>query len=178
MDKTIEQKVSETILQQSEEITVGKKKYKTAPPSVATLILASEAVSSLPNYVLDPNNLVGESLSVAKDCRALGDIVAILILGAKHITERVKKPKTIEKRYLYGLIKRKKVIEIEQVIDRKQELAKELLEEITPRELYLLTANLLQKMNIGDFFGLTTFLIEINLLRQTKVETGTTAFGQ
>ena len=33
-----------------------------------------------------------------------------------------------------------------------------------------LVVMLLQKMELGDFFGLTTFLTEINLLRPTKVE--------
>lgn len=170
MDKTIEQKVSETILQQPEEITVGEKTYKAAPPSVATLILASEAVSRLPQIKLDTEKVVEESLSVAKDCRALGDIIAILILGAKHLTETVKSRETKEKRYLCGLLRRKHEVEVEVTIDRKAELANEILENISPTNLYILFATLLQKMQIQDFFGLTTFLTEINLLRQTKVD--------
>jgi hypothetical protein len=70
------------------------------------------------------------------------------------------------------------VEEVEEVIDRKAELAQELLEELTPAELYDLTVTVLQRMNLTDFFGLTTFLIEINLMRQTKVETEATAPGQ
>lgn len=177
-DKTLEQKAAETILQTPVEVNVNGKTYKTAPPSVATLILASEAVSHLPRVVLDPKNVVEESLSIAKDCQALGDIVAIFILGARHLTEKVKVQQTREKRYLWGLFKRKVVVEVEEVRDRKAELAKELLEDLTPSELYSLTATILQRMNLTDFFGLTTFLIEINLMRQTKVETKATAFGQ
>lgn len=176
--KTIEEKVAESILQKPIEITVGGRKYTTAPPSTATLILVSEAVSRLPRFVLDPQKLVEESLFVAKDCRILGDIVAILLLGAKGLTERVKTVKTVERRFLFGLIRRKKTVEIEEVIDHKAELARELLENLRPTELYGLTASLLQRMELGDFFGLTTFLIEINLLRQTKVETEATASGQ
>lgn len=170
MDKTIEQKVSETILQQPEEITVGEKTYKAAPPSVATLILASEAISQLPQLKLDTEKVVEESLSVAKNCRALGDIIAILILGAKHLTETVKRREIKEKRYLCGLLRRKHEVEVRVIIDRKSELAKEILENISPTNLYILFATLLQKMQIQDFFGLTTFLTEINLLRQTKVD--------
>lgn len=170
MEKTIEQKVSETMLQQPEEITVGEKKYKAAPPSIATLILVSEAVSCLPKLKLDTEKVVEESLSVAKDCRVLGDIVAIFILGAKHLTETRKRWEIKEKRYLYGLFRRRYEIEVEETIDRKAELSKTLLEDLSPRELQNLTARLLQKMELGDFFGLTTFLIEINLLRQTKVD--------
>lgn len=169
-DKTIEQKVSETVLQQSEKITVGENNYKVAPPSVATLILASEAVSHLPKLKLDTEKVVEESLSVAKDCRALGDIIAILILGAKHLTEVVKTREIKEKRYLCGLFRRKYEVEGEITIDRKAELSKEILESLSPTELYILCVSLLQKMQIQDFFGLTTFLTEINLLRQTKVD--------
>lgn len=53
-------------------------------------------------------------------------------------------------------------------VDRKAELAKTLLEELTPRDLHNLTAQLLQRMQLADFFGLTTFLIEINLTRPTR----------
>lgn len=176
--KTIEQSVAETILQKPIEVTVGGKKYTAAPASTATLILASEAVSLLPSVNLDPDKVVEESLSVARLCRPLGDIAAILLLGAKNLTETVKARKTVEKRCLWGLVKRKHEIEAEQVIDRKKELSKELLENLSPRALNNLVVELLQKMELGDFFGLTTFLIEINLMRPTKVESETTASGQ
>ena len=65
-EKTIEQKAAETILQTPVEVKVGSKTYMTAPPSTATLILASEAVSRLPHVVLDPKNVVEESLSSQK----------------------------------------------------------------------------------------------------------------
>lgn len=35
---------------------------------------------------------------------------------------------------------------------------------------------LLNTSDVGDFFGLTTFLVEVNLTKATKVE-GTTASG-
>lgn len=176
--RTLEEKVAETILQKTEELSIGSKTYQVAPPSVATLILVSEAVSRLPRLVADPEKVVEESLSFAKDCQALGDIAAILILGAQHLTEKVKVQQTREKRYLWGLFKRKVVVEVEEVKDRKAELAQELLETYSPKALNMLVGSLLNKMEIGDFFGLTTFLIEINLMRQTKVETEATACGQ
>ena len=178
MATTIEEKVAETILQKAGEVTIGGKTYKVAPPSTATLILASEAVSRLPKINLDPEKVVEESLSVARECRPLGDIAAILILGAKNLTETVKARQMVEKRRLWGLVKWKEEVEVERVIDRKAELAKQILEDLSPRALNLLVAQLLQKMELGDFFGLTTFLTEINLMRPTKVETKTTASGQ
>ena len=176
--KTIEEKVADTILQKEIEVTVGGKIYKAAPASTATLILASEAVSRLPKVNLNHEKVVEESLSVARECRPLGDIAAILILGAKNLTKTVKTRQTVEKRRLWGLVKRTVEIEVEQVIDCKTELSKQILEDLSPRSLNLLVAQLLQKMELGDFFGLTTFLTEINLMRPTKVENETTASGQ
>lgn len=187
MPENIETKVSKTVLQKREEITVGGEIMEVAPPSTATLILVSEETAKLPHVKLDSENIAGEVLYVAKDCRVLGDIVAILILGAKGLTEVVKVPETVEKivydEYLFGLIKHPKTITEtiykEVVIDRKAELAKKLLEDITPRELHNLTVRLLKALQIADFFGLTTSLIEVNLIRQTReVVDEMTASGQ
>ena len=82
----------------------------------------------------------------------MGDIAAILILGAKNLTETVKTRQTVEKRRLWGLVKWTEEVEVEQVIDRKAELAKQILEDLSPRALNLLVAQLLQKMELGDFF--------------------------
>ena len=169
-NKTIEQKTAAAILEKPVEIVIGGKTYQAAPPSTATLILVSEAVSQLPKIALDAEKIVEETLSVAKDCRILGEIVAILILGAKNITEIKKTPQIKEKRYLWGLIRVKKTVEVEEVINRKEALAREVLEELSPRELNNTVTSLLSSMNIADFFGLTTFLTEVNLLHQRKVE--------
>ena len=163
-NKNIEAKTASTILQKPEEVVVGNTLYKVAPPSTATLILVSEAVANMPKVNLKSENIVDESLYIAKDCRIEGEIVAIMILGAKGLTETIRVRK-------WGLIPHKITI------NKKESLAKQLLEDITPRELMNLTSRLLQGMQIADFFGLTTFLIEINLLRQTKVGE-TTASGQ
>lgn len=179
MPENIERKVAQTILQQPEEIMVGDKVYQAAPPSAATLILVSEAVARMPKVQLDAERIVDEVLSIGRDCRPMGEIVAILILGAKGLTETRKTVKTIEKRRFWGLLKEIGQVEVEETIDHKSELAKSLLEDITPRELHNLAARLLQRSQVADFFGLTTFLTEINLLRQTReVETETTASGQ
>lgn len=169
-NKTIEQKTAGAILEKPVEIVIGGKTYQAAPPSTATLILVSEAVSQLPKIALDAEKIVEETLSVAKDCRILGDIVAILILGAKNITETKRTPQIKDKRYLWGLIRVKKTVEVEEVINHKEALAREVLEELSPRELNNTVTSLLSSMNIADFFGLTTFLTEVNLLHQRKVE--------
>lgn len=168
MEKTIEQKVAEAILQKEVKINIGGKEYTAASPSTATLILVSEAVSLLPHTKLDPDNVVGDCLSIAKDCRALGDVAAILLVGAHHINDIIRTPHTEEKRCLWGLFKYKRTVIREE--SKKKATARELLETLKPSELNALIAQLLQGMELGDFFGLTTFLTEINLLRRTKVE--------
>lgn len=176
MEQTIEQKVAQTVLQKPEEIKVGDRTYTIAPPSVATLILASGAISRLPHIKLDENKVLEETLSVAKDCTELGNIAAILILGAKHIDDIEESRHTEKKRHLWGLFSTKHTVVTTET--KKSRLCRELLEELTPRELYNLIAQVLQKMQVGDFFGVTTFLTEINLMRPTKVETEATASGQ
>lgn len=176
MDTTIETKVSQTILQQREEIVIGEKTYTIAPPSVATLILASEVVSHLPQEKLDEDHIVEETLSIAKDCREIGDLAAILILGAKHINDKVERRETRRRRFLWGLFHRDRIVTITETA--KEALSRELLENTTPRDLHSAIARIILKMQVGDFFGLTTFLTEINLMRPTKVETEPTASGQ
>lgn len=178
----IEKKAAETILQRPLEIKVGDKMYQTAPPSTATLILVSEAVSRLPQSsfeVKEGESIVQPCLAIAQDCAPIGEIAAILILGAKGLTEVSKEKLEVEERCLFGLFRRKKTVEVERTVDRKAELARELLEEHTPSELFTIITKLLATMELSDFFATTTFLIEINLLRQTKVvENPTTASGQ
>lgn len=166
MEKTIEQKVAEAILQKEVKVKVGDKEYTAAPPSTATLILVSEAVSFLPHIKLDPDNVVGDCLSIAKDCRALGDVAAVLLLGARHINDTVETRHTENKRYLWGLIRHKRTVIREET--KREVVAREILETLSPADLNSLLAQLLQGMEIADFFGLTTFLTEINLLRRTK----------
>lgn len=111
----------------------------------------SEAISQLPHISLDAEKIVEETLSVAKDCRFLGDIAAILILGAKSITETIKSPQIKKKRYLWGLITftREEVVEV--TVDKQAELARELLENTTPKELNSIISEILSRMQIADF---------------------------
>lgn len=171
--QTIEQRVGATLLQQPRQVEVAGKTYSVAPPTIATLILASEAISLLPQERLDDQHIVEETLRIAKDCRVLGDILAILILGAKGLTEE----RTIEERTLFGLRRRRTTRT--RTIDRKRELADELLEALAPRDLWRLISELLRDMQLGDFFGATTSLLEVNLTKATRgVETETTARGR
>lgn len=162
-----EQRVADTILQEPTIIKVGEKEYAVAPPSTATLILVSAAVSRLPRIQLDENRLVQDVLGAAKDCAAIGDIVAVMILGAKHVKDEAVR---IEERTVtscFGLFKRKMRVEVRE--SKREQLSRELLENLSPRELQSVLAQILGTLEVGDFFGLTTFLLEVNTTRPTKV---------
>lgn len=160
--KPIETQVKNTVLEKPQTIQVGSKTYEVAPPTIATLILASEAVSRLPKFTLDPDKLVQECFSVAKDCRVLGEIAAVLILGAQRSERKKKTPLVKGKRLLWGLLSRRR--------KEKDILTDEVLLNLSPKALFNIISQILATMQLSDFFGLTTFLSEINLLHQTKVE--------
>lgn len=166
---TVESITAQAVLQQSEEIAIGGKTYQVAPPTVATLILVSELISLMPEVKSDTEEILTESLYVAKDCRVVGDILATLILGAKRLTETTKVVGT----RLLGLVKD----ESEVVVNKKEILAKAILEELSPKQVNQITSRLLSKMEVAFFFAISTSLSGINLLRQTK-QTKTTASGQ
>jgi len=180
----IEKKVAATILEKGDKVQVGGKTYVVAPPTTATLILVSELVAQIPpiNKAERPGEILNESLRIAKDCRVLGEIPAVIILGAMGLEEakNITEEQEIVDSSLCGLIKKKKKVTVEKniIIDRKKELTDILLYHTSPRELSELTANLLMSLEIGDFFGFTTSLAEINLLKPTKREVETTASGQ
>lgn len=173
MTKTIEQKVAEAVLQKPKEIVISDRTFSVAPPTVATLLLVSEYISLLPQITLNKERIVEEVLYIAKDCRVIGDILATLILGSKRLEEAVIVKKNRKNRFFRFLKKTKT-----QTIDRKTELSQWLLEELAPAQLYKIFFELIKDFQLGDFFGLTTFLTDINLLHQTKVVNETTASGQ
>ena len=103
-------------------------------------------------------------LQNAKNYRALGDFAAVLILGAKGLTETT--TKKVVKRRWFGLGK----VEIDEAatIDRKAELSRIILENVRPSVLFNIVIRRLNDLEVGDFFGITTSLAEVNLLKPTK----------
>ena len=151
----IEKKVADTVLQKPYCVQIGEETYKVAPPSIATIILASELIAQLPGLKLDSKQVMFESLFVAKDCRVLG---ADNLTSEKEIIE-------IEK-HCFGLIRKKKKKVV--VVDNKAVLSDKVLKKIPPSRVNSITISILNRMEIGDFFGLTASLIEVNLIRPTK----------
>lgn len=169
MGKKIEKKIADTILQEPQEVEVGGVKYTVAPPTTATLIRISELVSEMPHVKPTSKNILYEVLSVAKDCRVIGDIIAVLILGEKNRTEK----REVAKYNFLGMSFCKRDV----VVNRQAELAEELLNNMSPKQLNTLAIQLLMSMEISDFFGLSTSLIEVNLIRPTREVEKTIAFG-
>jgi hypothetical protein len=160
MQNNIESRVADTILERTRKIEVGGHTFNVAPPTTATLILVSEQIAELPAVVTNAENTLTETLLIAKDCEPIGKIAATMILGERNLQQK----KTITKTYLWGLIRREREV----TINRQAELAAELLQTLGPRDLNQLIIQLLVGMEIADFFGLSTSLIEINLTRATR----------
>lgn len=162
---TIEEKVSAAILQKDiAELEIEGRTYHVAPPSISTLILVSEIVSTLPVVPkCDKKEQVASVLHYAKDFRALGDIASVLILGKKGLKEMREVEETVTK--CHGLIKYKvrRLVEV----DRRAELAEIILDNVSPSVLFDLIVTRLRDMEVADFFGLTTSLSEANLLKRT-----------
>lgn len=141
---TVEQKTAGAILEKPKEVVIGGVTYQVAPPSTATLILVSELVSTMPRVDISEESVITGTLKIAKDCNPIGEIVATLIIGAKELS------KPFQFKY------------------KVKKLSKVLLMELSPKQLSDMTLDLLKGMETGDFFGLTTFLIEINLTKTTR----------
>lgn len=152
---SIEKRVADTILQTPFQVKIGEVEYLVAPPSTATLIRVSELIAKMP-FKMDKANIVNSVLRYARDCRVIGDIVALLILGVKGCVGK----KKITHSYCFGWIK--KEVEIE--VDLMHELSANVLLEFSPRELGNLVADLLMSLQVSDFFGFTASLADINLL--------------
>lgn len=156
----IENKVADTILQKPYKVEVGGVTYEVAPPSIATLVIVSSLIAKLPQVNLNEKNILLETLKVAKDCSLLGDIVATLILGADNLEEE----RVIVQKRLFGIIRE----EVKIKIDNQHILSDKILKKLTPRQVNNTTVEILNRMEVGDFFGLTASLIEVNLTKPTK----------
>lgn len=179
--KTIEQQAGEAILQSaSETITIAGTEYVFGKPSVATIIMCSELISLLPEVDGKDPSWVNNSLRIAKDSRVLGEIAAVIILGAKRVMEH-RKVQTLtqtRKKSLLAAFRKSSDKFIEE--EEKDALARNILLELSPSELSELITGRLARLQLGSFFGITTSLAEANVLKRTKsgVEDETIQSGQ
>lgn len=165
---TIESRVSATILERTvSTLEIEGVTYNIAPPTIGTLILASEIVSFFPQIDdVDDKQRIFMALFKAKDFKMLADLAAVLILGSKRLTEE--REVTVEKRHIFGLIKRKH--RVKQTVDLRAELAKKILDNVRPSVLFEVIVKRLRDNEIMTFFAITTSLNAANILKPTKAE--------
>lgn len=158
MKTNTETKAADTLLQKPIEVTLGGKTYTAEQPTLATLIMASEAMARVPAVKAAKGKELLACMAAADRCLPLAEIAAVFILGARQARQRTRP--TWWKPWKRAT--------------RLQALAKQIADRATPKELHAATAAMLSYMQAPDFFALTTFLTEANLLRPTKVEMPTT----
>lgn len=165
---TIESRVAATILERTvSTLEIEGVTYNIAPPTIGTLILASEIVSFFPQIDdVDDKQRIFMALFKAKDFKMLADLAAVLILGSKRLTEE--REVTVEKRHIFGLIKRKH--RVKQTVDLRAELAKKILDNVRPSVLFEVIVKRLRDNEIMTFFAITTSLNAANILKPTKSE--------
>ena len=165
MGVTVEQKVAAAILEKSVgSIEIDGDVYEVAPPSIATLVLVSELVSKFPVVENVPRDkAVYSVLHNAKYFKPLGEVAAVLIIGAKGLMgggsrwwER-----------LLGVFGYKGCAA--RAAARKEALALAILENVRPTVLFDLVVRRLEDMEVGSFFAITTSLSEANMLKPTRV---------
>lgn len=152
--KTLEREVADTILQRKRRITIGGRVYSVAPPTAATLIQVSAEVSELPGgmRIDGDGDYFSATILGAKDCAALGRILATMMIGARPT--------------LAGQLVARLRIRVR---------GRRLLARHSPRQLNAANTELIRGMQVADFFALTAFLSGMSITKATKA--GTTASG-
>lgn len=167
---TLEKRVVDAILERSsDEIEIDGERLQIAPPTVATLMLVSEAVAELPMVDKGVDNALIEVLATAKDMAVVGRIAAILMLGAKRVNE--KRERIVGRKRQWSW-RRCRIVTTEEREAEVEWLGRRVLEEVSPGVLLKVVSRRLVMMEVADFFALTTSLSEANQLRRTReVET-------
>ncbi len=172
-NSTVQERVADEILQEPLQVQIGNRNYSVPTPTTATLIMLSKLIPSIPIDKIDETDnqlIVSYVLSNAQDYAFIGEFLAILILGAKRCQE-----KRYSKSSHWWQILRTK-----EKMNEKDELAQYILSETTPAEQFIILTQLIRRMQVGDFFGLITFLQGMSILAPTqeKVLKKTTVSGE
>lgn len=167
---TIEQRTAETILETKKELTIDGHAYKVAPPTIGTLIMVSEVISTLPKAenIKNDGEILNAVLRQAKDYRAIADVASVLILGAKGLTEKVEIEERITHKRLFGLIRWTSNKRVTKEVNRRAELAERILLNISAKDLYEWIISILSGLDVSYFFAITTSLSDVNLLKPTR----------
>lgn len=156
---------AESVLQEPVTLDIGGEQYQVARPVTGTIIEMSGMVSQLP-IAKDKEDRMKWCLAFAKDCRAIAEIIAILIRG---YGRRFEVESRIERK-CFGIFTVRRRVKV----DKVKELAEKLLATATTEELFRATEKLLDMQHLGFFFSLITSLSEANILRSTVEESNQT----
>lgn len=179
MKDTVQGKVADEVLQRPEIIEIGWMSFCVPPPTTGTLIMVSEELARFPEIKMSEDTLVYDVLREARRCEGIGRAVATILIGAKRIHEFEEKTKAkSEKRPCFLKRLFKETGEWKEEEHPVTALARDLLDNAGNRELQEAFAKLIQRMQLGDFFALTTFLNAINQTKPTREVGTTTASGQ
>lgn len=159
--KNTEKRVVEEILEQPATLTLAGRTFRVPPPSYATLLRVSQLITEMPKNDISPTELTEEQLVAyvmnnAKHYELLPELIATLIVGVHKTFPRVLKNKRI------------------------RPLSKWIAERVPPSEQTQAISTLLSRLEIADFFWLTTFLTKMRVAKPTREvgETEATARGE
>lgn len=160
-------------------VRVGDREYDVAPPTFGTLELVSAKLAEIPDVgdteEISGNDRAALMLQKAREFAILPDLLAVLILGSKHIRDKEKVVERRRKGGLLGFLGAKRNVETE--VSASDRLAQEIRDTVSPAQMAEVLPFLLGSLQLTDFFVLTTFLREISVAAPTKVEKKTTAPG-
>lgn len=156
MAKKIQHKVADTILQRSLTLNLGGAEYDVESPTLGTLILVSERIAKIPIFDIDTNNVIESLLGNAKHCKAIGEVLAVFILGAKKLKD-LDRVRLCHKHH-------------KSAEDVVTELGEQFCNTCSLEEINIAFGKIIKSISVNDFFAITTFLQEVNLTKPTKVE--------
>lgn len=140
-------------------IVIGGATYQIAPPTFANLARISSEIAQLEIGTIDPAQLAEGVLREAHHSYQLARIIATAIEETERTTWYQRMWRRLRQRIT------------------RTTLADRIYKTATPSEATQAFAEILQTLQLGDFFAFTTFLAGARVTRATKVETEATARG-
>ena len=147
--KKVEQMVSDTLLSGGVSVSIGSTEYKVYPPTLATWVEVSALIAQVTD-VEERDMTIYDLIAIGGDAETYAHILATFIVGVKRDNEA-----------------------------ERRKTAEALLYTATVPELSTALFNVLEIMNVGELFMLTTSLKRTMITKPTKeVGSETTAPGQ
>ena len=138
-------------------IVIGGATYQIAPPTFANLARISSEIAQLDMGTIDPAQLAEGVLREARHGYQLARIISTAI-------EETERPTRLQRTWR----------KLRERITRTT-LADRIYQTATPSEATQAFSEILQTLQLGDFFAITTFLAGARVTRATKVESETEA---